>query len=86
MQETKDPKRDQSSVSDSASSGKHNDEATSSETLHDIEGSEKVPSGKSRSNESGEGSGGGNPPSPDGQFDNSSGGGSADGRDTGGPM
>ncbi|MGH9900254.1 MAG: hypothetical protein ACRD68_00265 [Pyrinomonadaceae bacterium] len=53
-------------------------EATSGETLEEIEKKESTPGDSSRP-------GGSSAPSPDGAFDESRGG-SADGRDTGGPM
>ena len=57
------------------------EEATSSETLSDIEEGEKVSTGRGSSSSSGELEG--STPSPDAGGD---GGGRADGSDTGGPM
>lgn len=86
MEETKDPNASIGTEHEAQSGGtpKRDEEATSSETLSDIEESTKV---KDDSGGSGSGSGGGSlegaTPSPDA---GGSGGGRADGSDTGGPM
>ncbi len=75
--ETKDPKQ----AAEESGTQRRDEEATSSETLSDIEESEKVSSGRGSSSSSGELEG--STPSPDA---GGGGGGRADGSDTGGPM
>ena len=84
MEETKDPNASAGTEQDAQGGGtpKRDEEATSSETLSDLEESTKVKSGGSGSG-SGGGSLEGSTPSPDA---GGSGGGRADGSDTGGPM
>ncbi|HVF51314.1 MAG TPA: hypothetical protein VNA19_14585 [Pyrinomonadaceae bacterium] len=85
MAESKDDKRD---AQDSGTQGQgmktRDDEATSKETLRDLRETQKTPAAKGEG--SSEGSAGSSTPSPDGAFDESGGGGRADGSDTGGPM
>ena len=76
MEETKDPK-----ASTGGGTPERDAEATSSETLSDIESSEKVTGGGSEGG-SGSSSLEGSSPKPD----TGGGGGRADGSDTGGPM
>ncbi|MDQ1612683.1 MAG: hypothetical protein QOG00_2614 [Pyrinomonadaceae bacterium] len=60
------------------------EEATSSDTLSDLQGSQTdTPASQGGASESSDSS---NAPSPDGTPDTSSGGGTADGKDSGGPM
>lgn len=81
MQEAKDPKSTDTGESDQGTASKDpKADATSDETLSDLEEKEKVSDTKSR----GEGSGGsGAAPSPDGAFDD---GGSRGPREDPGPM
>ncbi|HEV2859817.1 MAG TPA: hypothetical protein VGX48_02275 [Pyrinomonadaceae bacterium] len=74
--ETKDPKQ----TAEESGTPERDAEATSSETLSDIEESEKVSAGRGSSSSSGELEG--STPSPDA----GGGEGRADGSDTGGPM
>ena len=86
MEETKDPNASTGTEQDAQGGGtpKRDEEATSSETLSDIEESTKVKdSGGGSGSDSGGGSLEGSTPSPDA---GGSGGGRADGSDTGGPM
>ncbi len=94
MEESRDPKS-AVNLSDTPSTaettgGAHapDKEATSSETLRDIEKSEAATTSTSDDATSGAASSRSetSTPSPDGQFDDASGGGRADGSDTGGPM
>jgi len=84
MEETKDPNASAGGGDAAQGTPERDEEATSSETLSDIEESTKVKGGDGGS---GSGSGGGSlegsTPSPDA---GGSGGGRADGSDTGGPM
>ena len=85
MEETKDPNASTGTEHDAQSGGgtpKRDEEATSSETLSDLEESTKVKDGGG-SGDSSSGSLEGATPSPDA---GGSGGGRADGSDTGGPM
>ena len=87
MEETKDPNASTGTEHDAQSGGtpKRDEEATSSETLSDLEENAKVKGGGSGSGSGGSSSGSleGATPSPDA---GGSGGGRADGSDTGGPM
>jgi hypothetical protein len=83
MEETKDPNASTGGQTEGGSAGtpKRDEEATSSETLSDIEESTKVSGGGGSGSES-SGALEGSTPSPDAGH----GGGRADGSDTGGPM
>jgi hypothetical protein len=85
MEETKDPNASTGAGHDAQGGGtpKRDEEATSSETLSDLEETTKVKGGDSGSGGSSSGSLEGATPSPDA---GGSGGGRADGSDTGGPM
>jgi hypothetical protein len=84
MEETKDPNASIGTEPEAQGGGtpKRDEEATSSETLSDLEESTKVSGGGSGSDSS-SGSLEGSTPAPDA---GGSGGGRADGSDTGGPM
>ena len=84
MEETKDPNASTGTEREAQGGGtpKRDEEATSSETLSDLEGSTKVSGGGGSGSES-SGSLEGSTPSPDA---GGAGGGRADGSDTGGPM
>ena len=83
MEETKDPNASTGGQDAGQGTPKRDEEATSSETLSDLEESTKVPGGGGGSGSESSGSLEGSTPSPDA---GGSGGGRADGSDTGGPM
>ena len=88
MQEEKNQTTGTNATADDAGTQKRDEEATSSETLSDLEDEKKVTADKSTYSSGGAtgAASSGDAPSPDGAFDEGGGGGRADGSDTGGPM